>query len=161
MKKALLLFLLVSALVPAFAQTMNDSILIEKRLFGKHYIWKGIPINQTSQMEEILSKDPETSHEFKFSNAESIISSVFAYAGGFFIGYEIGAAIQGKVIENHELLWIGGGSIGLSLLFGYLSSNHLDNAVNIYNTNLSKSKAGDVSLNFGLTSDGVGLTLSF
>ena len=162
MKKSVL-FLLFMALgiASAFSQTSNDSIYVEKAFGGHKFIKSGVALTN-DQLCEILREDPDTQQELKKSKVNNGFGQAFACIGGFGIGYSVTSMILRGAEERYLIM--GGASIGIAALafvFVSASDKNMVNATSIYNANLGKTAGGDVSLNFGLTQSGVGLTLSF
>ena len=162
MKKTFLILLLMAmGLASAFSQTSNDSICPEKVLGGHKFIKSGIPLTW-NQLCDVLEEDPDTRQEMNKARVNNGFGEVFAFVGGFCIGYSIGNMIFNGANKGNLIL--GGAGIGIaafSFVFASAADRHMMNATSIYNANLGKTAGGDVSLNFGLTQSGVGVTLSF
>ncbi|MCQ2301483.1 MAG: hypothetical protein MJZ94_02525 [Bacteroidales bacterium] len=163
MKKAFFILLFLSAYLPAlFSQSQNDSIFSEKVFLGHKYYTKAGDLTQ-KQVHEIVSSDWNTEKQLNWAEFDDICSNAFCFVGGFTIGYTIGSAIISGTFQKpyYYVCAFGVGCIVMGGVFSKLSDNHLMNAVGIYNTNIGNTARGDISLNFGLTPGGVGLTLSF
>ena len=163
MKKLLFVCLLiVNGFTAAFSQTSQDSIYFKKVSGGYEFIKNDIPLT-INQLCSILENDPDTKHDVRVAKLNEGFGTFFCYMGGFCIGYALGDMIFGHNAGKADLVL--GGSGVASAVVGFLffkgSSNRLQNAANIYNSNLGKTAIGDVSLNFGLTPSGIGLTLYF
>lgn len=152
-----MLFLGVSSL---FAQSSNEPIIIDKAFIGHNYYHGDKMITRMSDMKAIVSNDPLALKEVKKASIASGFSYVFAYAGGFAIGWQIGNLFFDKFNP-----YIFGGGIGLTAIgFGLsaLADNHFNKGATIYNGNLGVTSYGNsVEVDFGLVSQGVGVTLSF
>lgn len=162
MKKSVFFLLFMAlGLASAFSQTSNDSIYTEKVVGGHKYIKSGISLTW-NQLCDVLGDDPDIRQEVKKAKVNQGFGEAFAYVGGFCVGFSIGNMIFNGADKVNLIL--GGAGIGITVAAFALSSaadKHMMNATSIYNKNLGKTASGDVSLNFGLTQSGVGLTLSF
>ena len=85
--------------------------------------------------------------------------------GGFFIIAGIGGAGSGTLLGNELYYAIGASSMvigGLGMFIGYMvydsGERKMKQAVKLYNTNINSNK---VSVNFGLTGNGVGVNVRF
>lgn len=145
-----------------FSQVSNDSIYVEKAVGGYNFVKSGISLT-LNQIYDLLENDPETKHDVRLAKTDEAFIQFFGYVGGFSVGYALSDMLFGRGNNKIDLIVVGSGlgSIAVSFLFSKAASNHLLNATNIYNTHLGKTPNNDVSLNFGFTPNGVGLTLSF
>ena len=152
--------ILFLGLASLYAQSSNEPIIIDKAFIGHNYYHGDKMITKMSDMKAIVSNDPLALKEVKKASIASGFSYVFAYAGGFAIGWQIGNLFFGKI--NPYVL---GGGIGLAAIgFGLsaLADSHFNKGANIYNGNLGITSYGNsVEVDFGLVSQGVGVTLSF
>ena len=157
--KKVFLFLVAMLFVgfaSAFAQSVNDSITVEKNKFYYH----GMQIESMSQMKSLLANDELALKEAKKAGVANGFAYVFAYCGGFALGWEIVDLIKGDL--NPYILAGGVGLTAAGFGLSYLANSHLKKGVAIYNGNLGATSYGNnVNLDFGLVPGGVGLTLSF
>lgn len=162
MKKSVFFLLFMAlGLASAFSQTSNDSIYTEKVVGGHKYIKSGSSLSW-NQLYDILGEDPDTRQEVNMTRVNDGVGTVLGYVGGFCIGFSIGNMIfNGANKVNMILGGAGIGTAAIGFVFASAAEKHMMNAISIYNANLGKTAGGDVSLNFGLTQSGVGLTLSF
>lgn len=159
MKNTLIItfFLLVVCQNISLAQNINDSIVVSGN--NKVFTQNGKILN-FNEIKSIVSINDEASKYISKASGNATISYIFAYAGGFCIGWPIGTLIGGGK-PNWGLAAIGGGCILIALPIATAADKNVIKAVNIYNSNLNTQSTGNIKLNFGLTSSGVGLTLKF
>ena len=158
MKKVLLTFvaLLFVGLASVFAQNASDTIAVEKN----KYYYHGLQIESMRQIKSIVANDELALKEVKKAGVAEGFGYVFAYMGGFALGWEIVDIIRGNM--NPIILASGVGLTAAGLGLSYLANNRLKKGVAIYNANLgTTSYGGNVQFDFGLTPGGIGLTLSF
>lgn len=158
MKKVFLtlIALLFVGLASVFAQTVNDSIAVEKN----KYYYHGLQIESMRQIKSIVANDELALKEVKKAGVAGGFGYVFAYMGGFALGWELVDIFRGNM--NPVILASGVGLTAAGLGLSYLANNKLKKGVAIYNANLgATSYGGNVQLDFGLVLGGVGLTLSF
>jgi len=158
MKKAFVTFvvMLFVGLASTFAQSTNDSITVIK---NKLY-YQGKEVTSVSALRTIVANDDLALKQVKSANVASVFASVFAYIGGFAMGWEIGSLFFGKF--NPYVF--GGGVAVLGLGFGLtaVTISKMKSGAAIYNSHLGSTAYGTpVDLNFGLTPGGIGFTLSF
>jgi hypothetical protein len=59
---------------------------------------------------------PEAKRYFKKARLNNVVSTIFAFPGGFMVGYPLGLSLSGQKL-NTDLLMIGGGLIWVSVPF--------------------------------------------
>ena len=158
MKKVLFTFvaLLFVGLASAFAQNASDTIAVEKNKFYYH----GMQIESMRQIKSLVANDELALKEIKKAGVTNGFASVFAYTGGFILGWEVVDMFRGYL--NPYLLAGGVGLAAVGIGLSYVTNNHLKKGVAIYNANLgATSYGGIIQVDFGLVPGGVGLTLSF
>ena len=164
MKKITVLFLMlmVFGLSAAFAQANNDTIVMVKAFGGHKFEKSGVDLT-INQMRDIVKDYPDALKEMRLAKTNEVIDYVFAYSGGFCIGWALGSAITGYGEETSlYTAGIGIGLVAIGFGFGALADGHAVKAATIYNAHLGdKSKAECVNLGFGFTPSGIGLTLRF
>jgi hypothetical protein len=87
-------------------------------------------------------------------------SNVFAYIGGFLVGWPIRTAIGGGE-PNWTLAAIGAGAIVIAIPFSVAGTRHACTAVSIYNNSIKQQQQSNGKLNIELTSNGLGVRLNF
>jgi hypothetical protein len=156
MRKSLFIVLiLLSITYQAQSQTCNDTISIVEN----HYEINGKPY-KPNQLLTVLKSNPNAYNEMKKANANSAGAFIFAYTGGFMIGYPLGQALAGAK-PNWALAGIGAGLVLIAIPFSTTSRTHAANAISIYNSGLKASRSSVIKISFCLTYDGVGLVYRF
>ena len=87
-------------------------------------------------------------------------NTVLGSAGGFLVGWPAGTSLAGGD-PNWTLAAIGAGLIVISIPFTLAYTKHAKNSVRIYNSGLSRSSFQSRDFSIGLTSDGIGLKVTF
>jgi len=149
------LFLILSNSVHAQKQ---EPIKIEKR-WGTVFTQNG-KILKPRHLLEITSSNPEAYTLIKKAKSNYDAGMVFGAIGGFMVGFPCGTALAGGDPE-WALAGIGAGLIAVSIPFTTAYIKHTKNAVSIYNDGLTPVKEDVASINFGLTTNGIGLQLTF
>lgn len=158
MKKLLLslLIMLFVGIASAFSQNVDDSIAVNKNKFYYH----GMQIESMRQIKSIVANDQLALKEVKKGSVAGGFGYVFAYMGGFALGWEIVDMVMGRT--NPVILVSGVALTAAGFGLSFLANSYLKKGVAIYNGNLGATSYGyNVELDFGLVPGGVGLTLSF
>lgn len=136
MKKIILISLcLLLLFLPVMAWAGDESlqkIEIKKTALGNQYYYKDIPLTMT-QLDQQLKKVPETEPEIKKAKGFFVSSIVFAGAGGYLIGYQLGTAAAGRD-PKWEQAGYGVVSIVLGGYCAKQADKHYEKAVEIYNS---------------------------
>lgn len=115
---------------------------------------------------QILETDDQSLTLVKQSKGNGTIGNIFGYAGGYLVGQEIGKSLFGNR-ENGKTATVGlaaGGSlIALALSINGVAKRQMRAAVRTYNKNEVRGLHPNhpVTINAGITADGVGLTFRF
>ncbi|WP_207431493.1 hypothetical protein [Sabulibacter ruber] len=158
MKKVVLLCLVLLTCVQVFAQSVSDTIEVKK---GFSTVFRQNGRNLTpKQLLDITQSNPEAYKEMKIAKGKAGVANVLGYAGGFLVGWPIGAAIGGGE-PNWALAGIGAGLIGVAIPFATSFSKHTQNAARIYNSGLTQTGMNHFDLKLGFTGNGLGLNLKF
>lgn len=162
MKKIVLLFIsiFILGIVFAYSQSSNEPIIIDDAIIGHHYYHGDEEIKTVSKMKAIVANDQLALKEVKKAAVPEVLSYIFAFAGGFAMGWEIGDLLWGKFDP-----YVFAGGVGLvAVAYGCSAAvnNQLLKGARIYNSNLeNSSNSNNVSLELGLVPGGVGLILTF
>lgn len=98
--------------------------------------------------------------EVKKADVPEVLSYIFAFAGGFAMGWEIGGIPWGKF--NPYIFAGGVGLVAVACGFSAAANNHLLKGAQIYNSNLGQSSdSNNVNLELGFVPGGIGITLTF
>ena len=162
MKKfvSLLVFIFLFCIGSAYSQSSNEPIVIDDDIIGHHFYHGDEEIKTLSKMKAIVANDQLALKEVKKAAVPEALSYIFAFAGGFAMGWEIGGLPWGKFDP-----YIFAGGVGLAAVaFGFsaAANNHLLKGARIYNSNLEySSNSNNASLELGFVPGGIGLTLTF
>ncbi len=126
MKKTFLILLFISAFKLTFGQTQTDTITIKKGL-STYFVKNNKPL-KPKEIEQILSNNSLAAETYSQAKKNIVPATIFGSAGGFLIGYPLGAAIGGGKF-NFTLLGIGVGLIGVSIPFSSAYNKHTLKAV--------------------------------
>jgi uncharacterized YccA/Bax inhibitor family protein len=155
---------------PLFCLLLSTSLfsqqIISKKGNGKApYTYAGETIKPNS-LGKLLADDAEAAPFAKKANGQLITGCAFAFVGGYMVGGEIGLLLANN--ENTRKpnvgIAVGGLVLGnIGIILGGSSNRNLSKAVHIYNKNKAEGYEGTsaVSLNLGVTDNGVGLSLRF
>jgi len=163
MKNIFLLGLVFLSLISfSYAQTesvtSNDSILLGPK--------KGFPLSHhgenlnMKQLNELFANNPAAKTEFDIARTNQTFGMILGFAGGFMIGWTLGAAVGGG-----DANWFIAGA-GVACIIGSIPLNSAFrkrtlNAVEIYNTGLYHAETNRLRLDFSTTPNGLGLVLRF
>ncbi len=157
MKKIFFISLLSLSLLNVIGQNYRDSIKIRKGL-GTTFIQNEKPLT-VKQLMQITKVNTAAYKEMQLAKTNYDVATIFNFAGGFLIGWPLGTAIGGGE-PNWSLAGIGAGLVIISIPFSSAYNKHATKAVNIFNRDL-KQTAYKMSLNAGVTSNGIGIILTF
>lgn len=158
MRAVLCLFLFSLLSISAFAQ--SDSIIATKVFAGYKFEHNGTILNPRALL-KIMEADPEAYALMKKARTSSDIGTVFAFTGGFLIGWPIGTAIAGGD-PNWLLAGIGAGCLAIGIPLSLRASKGIIGSVNLYNSNLRGTYFEQgLRLRLGVATGGVGVTVDF
>ena len=156
MKK--LLFIIVMMIVCISSNYGQSPITIQKK-FGGYQFYQDNKLLNLPQLVNIMQSNPESSVEIKKAKSSNTWASVFAFAGGFMVGWPIGTAIGGGDPE-WALAGVGAGLIAISIPFSSKAKKHSKTAVDSYNSRLNVNSSY-YNLELKYSGNGVGLVLNF
>jgi len=158
MRNLVLIAVLVIIVSCAFAQTAADSIETQTP-YGTIYLQHGKTLSP-KEMKEIVKMNPQAIEEMKLASGNLGVAMVFAYVGGFMIGWPIGTAIGGGK-PVWALAGAGAVLVAIAIPLSAAAARHTKNAVRIYNNSLKQISRNAVKMNFGLSGNGIGVRMSF
>ncbi len=160
MKKMILfaLLMMLSSVQLLFAQQKGTPIDIEKG-FEASFYQNGARLNM-AKLSQIMQDNTEAMTSLGKAKTNKAFATVFGFAGGFCVGWPLGTALGGGDPE-WAMLGIGAGLIVISIPLTIAYSNHATNAVNLYNESIGAPAKQNVSMQFGMTPNGLGLTMRF
>lgn len=142
----------------SYGQNKSDSIEIKKTL-GTVFRQNGKNLTPR-QLLDITQSNTEAYREMKIAKTNYDVGYVFGFAGGFLVGWPLGAAIVGGE-PNWTLAAIGAGLIVVSIPFSTAYTKHARNAVNLYNNGLKSTGLNKIDFKIGLTYNGIGVIVTF
>ncbi len=158
MKKLFITLTLMCIIINVSGQSSSDSIQVKKRL-GPVFQQNGRNLTP-NQLLNITKSNPDAFAEMKVASNNYVASLFFQIPGGFLIGYPIGTLLGGGD-PNWTMAAIGAGLVIIAIPLISAYNKHATNAVNIYNKGLRSSLIPASSMNLRVTSNGVGLRISF
>ncbi|TRX65905.1 hypothetical protein [Carboxylicivirga sp. M1479] len=161
MKKAsIIITMLTLALTCALGQASNDSITI-KKVFGGYQFYQGANRLNMSQLVKSMETNELAYEQIKAAQSTNTLTSILGFAGGFMVGWPIGAAI-GNGDPNWAMAGIGAGLIVVSIPLSQKFNKQVRQAVDTFNADRSAGSFWDnKELNLSMTDNGIGLTLHF
>lgn len=143
-----------------FGQQSNDSI-IAKKVFGGYTFSQNGEAMTMGDLKDAMQSNTDAYRKIKSARAYNYLSYALSFSGGFLAGYALGAGLGGGEV-NWELAGLGAGLIVASVPISNSANRKAKEAVDIYNSGLSKTSFRDgYQLKVALNGNGLGLTLSF
>lgn len=140
------------------AQNLSDTIYMKnpKKIF---FYQHGIKLTP-QQMVEVTASNPEAHRLMRKARTNATVAGILGFAGGFFIGYPIGTAIGGGK-PNWGLAAAGAGLLLTSAPFSVSYSRNAKNAMNVYNSGLTRTGQRRVDFRLGVGLNGVAMKVNF
>ncbi|MCF8334885.1 MAG: hypothetical protein K9I47_12100 [Bacteroidales bacterium] len=158
MRQTILMGIFLMAAISVCCQSVSDSIKL-KEGSGRVFQQNGENLT-TRQLMTITESNAEAHEKMQQAKNDYYSGRYFGAAGVLLVGWQFGSAII-KSEVNLTLAGVGAALIATGFSFDSASKKHAQKAVRIYNSGLDQSAANKTELNIGLTSHGVGLTVSF
>jgi hypothetical protein len=153
---SLVLLVSVSGLL---AQT-SDITVSERGGFLKHKVYTKCEIElTTSQLISLFSKDPDLKVYYKPMALTYAAGTILKSAGSLLVLWPVTESFYADTDPNWTLAYIGLGCMVLAIPFDLSFNKHAAKAVQYYNSRYHNT--GDLQLNFGFTSNGIGLVMKF
>ncbi|MFD2247842.1 hypothetical protein [Pontibacter ruber] len=161
MKKlyALLIVVLLAGYVNHVNAQSQGEIVVKRNAIGNAYFLNGQLLSR-NELLYVLESNPEAKKELKIAYRNNAPATILSYAGGFLIGYPIGAQLGGGE-PNWKVAGVGLGLMALSFPFTSAIRKHEHNAISIYNNGLKKTYKSKVDLQLGYAGNGAALKLVF
>lgn len=157
-KPVILIAVFLMGISQLYAQSSSAPIEVKKSL-GVVFQQNGRNLTPR-QLLSLTGKSDEAYREMKIARSNYSAASVFGFAGGFMVGWPIGAAIGGGD-PSWAMAGIGAGLIAIAIPFNSAYSKHAQKAVVIYNEGLKQSNKDQIDFELGLTCSGIGLRITF
>jgi len=158
MRKILFIGILLFTIVNSFAQNSKDSIEIRSG-FSTTFRQNG-KLLTPKQMLDVTLLNSQAHEEMVYAKTNLDVGNVFAFCGGFCLGWPVGTYLGGGK-PNWNIALAGLGFIVFSIPFSSAYIRHAKNAAIIYNSGLKRTSFNSINIQYGLTSDGIGITLKF
>jgi hypothetical protein len=116
----------------------STQLLAQDTLIFKSNLGAGLITNRDGKSLNFLyliksSADiPEAKKYFRKARFNNVVATLFAFPGGFIVGYPLGLSLSGQKL-NTDLLMIGGGLILVSVPFNILRNKNMRRGVDEYN----------------------------
>lgn len=161
MKKYFLFSALLSFLcLFSFGQTPTVPIEM-KKAFGGYLFYQSDERMNMSQLTRAMKANEQAYNEFKIAKSNYVAASIIGGAGGFMIGWPLGAALAGGE-ANWTMAGIGAGLVAISIPFNVKFNKQVKHAVEIYNEGVKTGSLREQSeFRFALTGNGAGLVYRF
>ncbi|MBS2210241.1 hypothetical protein KEM09_02445 [Carboxylicivirga mesophila] len=157
-KQILILLCALFAIGASVVAQSQDSISVEKR-WGTVFTQNG-KVLKPRQLLEITHKSPEAYQSMLQAKKNYDAGAVIGFIGGFMVGWPCGTALAGGDPE-WAMAGIGAGLIAISIPFSTAYVKHTKRAVAIYNGTLINETKEVAQINFGATSAGIGVKVTF
>lgn len=112
------------------------------------------------QAQDLMVNYPDAYQYMKKARANNTMAQIFAFTGGYLIGYPIGQSIGGGE-ANWTLAGVGVGVLLVAIPFGSAFKQNATLAINLYNESDYKALNNNVQLRIGVLESGIGLRVSF
>ena len=156
MKKIILTIVIMAGLGAASAQQIN----VEKTFGGYKFTQDGKNL-KLSQIVDIVKNNEEAYQLAKSAKSNYTIAQIIGGAGGFMIGWPIGAAVGGGD-PNWTMAGIGAGLVAISIPFNSGANKKMKKAIEHYNSNLQNtSSIIKPQYRFVANTKGVGIAIVF
>ncbi len=142
--------------------TRNEKLLTMEKGPNRSYLFhQGDKKLSFEQMVDVVKSNDKAYKEIRKAKSNTTLTNVLGFAGGFMIGYPLGALIRGGE-PNWALAGVGAGLVVVSIPIASSVKKHVQTAVDIYNSDIkATSYHWHNELHLGLTQNGVGLNLRF
>lgn len=157
MLKTILTLLCALLILNSQAQNASDTIKIRKEM-GRVYIYNGMKL-KPKHLLSIMEPNPAAYSEMKRAKTNYDVGSVFGFAGGFLVGWSIGAIITGGEVD-WRIAGAGAALIGASIPFSIGQTKHTKKAVKMFN-NYKKSTTSSIQLKMNVAINKVGIVANF
>ncbi len=157
---AIIISLLTVTFTFVSGQTSADSISI-KKVLGGYQFYHGEKRLNMNQLVKTMEPNEQAYSQIKSAQSTYTLASIVGFAGGFMVGWPIGAAI-GRGEPNWTMAGIGAGLIVVSIPISKKYTKQAKQAVDTYNGGLQANSFWDKSeLKLSMTGNGIGVTLRF
>lgn len=153
-----LLGLLFLGMSRSSAQNMSDTIYMKnpiKTIFYKN----GVKLTP-NQLMEATATNPEAHRLMRKARTNATVAGVLGFAGGVLVGIPLGTLIGGGK-PNWGLAGAGAGLVLASVPFSLSYAKHAKNAVDIYNSGLTRTGKRKLDFRLGVSLNGFAMKVNF
>lgn len=155
-----ILTLLLMIFSATYGQTANDSIQMKKVFAGYQFYQDGKRLT-VSQLVKAMQPNEQAYQAIRQAQSSYTLASVIGGAGGFMVGWPLGAALAGGK-ANWTMAGIGAGLIVVSIPISSKFNKQAKNAVENFNAGLRPIAFWDThELRIASSGNGVGLLFHF
>jgi hypothetical protein len=157
------LLLLLTTLVLQLQAQQADTITIKSSGMGGQAFYMGDYQLDKEGLKHVISKNGQAYEVLKKGLSQNTWAGILGGAGGFLIGYPLGAALAGAENPGWGLLAGGAGLVVLSIPIANSAKKNVTKAVRMYNHSLQASLPPSSSFALSLKARGqrVGLFIDF
>jgi len=143
------------------SERLSPEYIQVKKVFGGYKFFYKYRELKFKDLVSILEENDLAYEEIKSARTTAVFGSIIGFAGGFLIGWPIGAAIAGGD-PNWGLAAIGAGLIVVAIPLNESAYKKAKSAVDTYNYGIKTSSFWyKKELNISFTGNGLGLILGF
>lgn len=156
LRKCIITVVFLIILFASFGQTQTDTIAIQRS--GKIFVMNGQSLSPRD-LKQVFVNNPWSYEQITVSQTQSTISSILSIGGLLTIGYAIGSPEL-----DHARITLGVVGAGAMITGFVLARSSFKNklrAVKYYNQEIKLQNENPVSLNAGISSNGIGICLKF
>ena len=158
MRQTILIGFFFMAVLSVCGQSASDSIKV-KEGSGTVFQQNGEKLSP-QELLSITESNNEAHKEMEIAKINYDVGMTLGFTGGFLVGWPFGRTLTGGDFD-WSLAGAGAALIIAGLPFNSSYKKHAKEAARIYNSGFYQAAANKTELNIGLTSHGVGLTVSF
>lgn len=159
-KISILATLILICISNSFGQTGDNSIVMTKG-FGGYQFYQHDSKLSISQLVKTMESNEQAHKQIKSAQTNNTFATIIGGAGGFMVGYPLGAALGGGD-PNWTMAGIGAGLIVVSIPLTQKFNKQAKAAVDTYNNDLqARSFLNKKEVNLGFSGNGLGLRLTF
>ncbi|MFY0607560.1 MAG: hypothetical protein JXR10_12660 [Cyclobacteriaceae bacterium] len=161
MRKTIAFILVCISSITLSAGQISDESISMKKVFGGYQFFQGEKRLTMNQLVEAMKSNSAAYSKITDAKSTYSVTGVLGAAGGFLIGWPLGAAIGGGK-PNWSLAAVGGGLALLSIPVSKSFNKKAKDAIETYNSGLTTAAFWDKKeLNLKGTTNGLSLVLKF
>jgi hypothetical protein len=128
----------IKPLIFVFAFVISTQLFAQDTLIFKSNLGAGLITNREGKslnfryLIKSSAEIPDAKRYFRKARFNNVVATLFAFPGGFIVGYPLGLSLSGQKL-NTDLLMIGGGLILVSVPFNIWRNKNMRRGVDAYN----------------------------